>query len=498
MAVTHSEVEARRPAGKLGVRPIAGRGKKETAPPVAFNTPSSVVIRQLFIAGEIAAVFLSGLLAKFLCIDIYLAPEPIDRYLAPLLTGSLLVYLAFCRRELYAPAAVQSVPRAAGTIATSLVLAFLMLTGLGYLFHVAGEYSRFWLLIWVSLSFLTILSGRVLMQGLVGFLAKAGAFRTKVAVYGEGESLSRALEEFALSRPDIEVVGTFGPHLNILGHRKGSASGGLAELMAFARDHATEQILIVPSLLIRKQLPQLVGELSALPCDVELLAQELESGVFPLDVALRGNHVMVGLRRRPIAGWNAALKNAEDKILGLLALVLVAPILTVIAIAIKLDSKGPVFFRQRRHGFNHKVFAVWKFRTMNVLEDGPSMAQAQINDPRVTRVGKLLRKTSLDELPQLINVILGDMSLVGPRPHALAHNDSYGAIVEQYASRHIVKPGITGWAQINGLRGPTNDPELMRQRVEHDLYYIQHWSIWLDLKILALTPFLGFLNKNAL
>jgi putative colanic acid biosynthesis UDP-glucose lipid carrier transferase len=170
----------------------------------------------------------------------------------------------------------------------------------------------------------------------------------------------------------------------------------------------------------------------------------------------------------------------------------------VIAALIKLDSPGPVLFRQRRHGYNHRIIDVYKFRTMSVQENGTHVQQARKDDPRVTRMGRLLRRTSLDELPQLLNVLTGEMSLVGPRPHALAHNQLYAEQLDRYANRHRVKPGITGWAQINGFRGPTEDPEKMRQRVQLDLHYIENWSIWLDLKILVLTPFLGFIHRNAL
>jgi len=166
-------------------------------------------------------------------------------------------------------------------------------------------------------------------------------------------------------------------------------------------------------------------------------------------------------------------------------------------VAIKLDSKGPVFFRQRRAGLDHRKFYLLKFRSMRTADDGPQVVQATRKDPRVTRLGYLLRRSSLDELPQLINVLRGDMSLVGPRPHALAHNDEYGKIVEDYANRHRMKPGITGWAQINGLRGPTGDPRLMELRVQHDLFYIEKWSFMLDLKILLKTPIQVILGKNA-
>jgi len=172
-------------------------------------------------------------------------------------------------------------------------------------------------------------------------------------------------------------------------------------------------------------------------------------------------------------------------------------VMALIALAIKLEGPGPVLFRQKRGGLNHSVFQVLKFRTMRVMEEGAAVTQATRNDTRVTRVGRFLRKTSLDELPQLVNIVLGDMSLVGPRPHALVHDEHYGEMLERYANRHQVKPGLTGWAQVNGFRGETLNPDDMRRRVEYDLEYIDHWSLLFDLKILAVTPFYGFAGRNA-
>ena len=190
-------------------------------------------------------------------------------------------------------------------------------------------------------------------------------------------------------------------------------------------------------------------------------------------------------------------KRIFDLVFSAVALVLLSPVFLFIALAIRWDSAGPVLFRQQRVGRRGRPFHIRKFRTMVV--DAPSRGPAITigQDPRITRVGAFLRRTSLDELPQLINVLRGDMSLVGPRPHAVAHNVQYAQIIDDYLSRHRVKPGITGWAQINGLRGETDTPEKMRARVEHDLYYIDNWSLMLDIKILLLTPLRGFVNKNA-
>jgi putative colanic acid biosynthesis UDP-glucose lipid carrier transferase len=199
----------------------------------------------------------------------------------------------------------------------------------------------------------------------------------------------------------------------------------------------------------------------------------------------------------PIDGSNAIIKRIEDVILSTLILVLISPVLIGLAIAVKVTSKGPVFFKQNRYGIDGKPIKVWKFRSMNVMEDGAKVTQATKNDSRFTPIGQFIRKTSLDELPQFLNVLQGQMSIVGPRPHAVAHNEQYRSLVDGYMLRHKVKPGITGWAQINGWRGETDTLDKMEKRIEFDLEYIQNWSLALDLKIVFLTIFKGFINKNA-
>ena len=184
-----------------------------------------------------------------------------------------------------------------------------------------------------------------------------------------------------------------------------------------------------------------------------------------------------------------AAKRTMDVVCSAIGILLLAPLFVLIAILIKLDSKGPAIFRQRRNGFNSKQFVIFKFRSMTVQEDGETIKQARRDDRRVTRVGQFLRQSSMDELPQLFNVLKGDMSLVGPRPHALAHDNEYKVLIAKYACRHHVKPGITGWAQVSGLRGETGRLEQMIDRVKMDLWYINHWSIALDLTILARTCF---------
>jgi Undecaprenyl-phosphate glucose phosphotransferase len=207
---------------------------------------------------------------------------------------------------------------------------------------------------------------------------------------------------------------------------------------------------------------------------------------------------MLNVFEKPLAGWNYIVKILEDRVLAAGILVLIMPLLLLLAGLIKLDSRGPVLFRQKRYGFNNEVIDVFKFRSMYIdrCEDR-SVVQATKHDPRVTRIGRILRRTSLDELPQFLNVLMGSMSIVGPRPHAVAHNEQYSRLIDEYLARHRVKPGITGWAQVNGLRGETETLEKMEQRVRYDLYYIENWSLLFDIRIILRTLFVGFSHPNA-
>jgi len=206
---------------------------------------------------------------------------------------------------------------------------------------------------------------------------------------------------------------------------------------------------------------------------------------------------VVGLQETPFTGTNRLVKRVSDVILASIILVLISPILLGVAIGVKLSSPGPIIFRQRRNGLDGEEIIVYKFRSMRVMDDGKVVQQATKEDPRITRFGSFLRRSSLDELPQFINVLQGRMSIVGPRPHAVAHNEQYRELIKAYMVRHKVKPGITGWAQIHGLRGETDTIDKMQARVEYDLEYLRNWSLGLDLQIIARTIKLVFFDRNA-
>ena len=207
---------------------------------------------------------------------------------------------------------------------------------------------------------------------------------------------------------------------------------------------------------------------------------------------------MIEVVKTPFSDWMIFIKKVEDIIFSLIALIIFAPLMLIIAAAIWIESPGPVIFRQKRYGYNNKIFEIYKFRSMthNPVQEGKTK-QATKDDARVTRVGKFIRKTSLDELPQIFNVLNGSMSLVGPRPHAVDHNEDYAKVIDGYFARHRVKPGITGWAQINGFRGITDTVDKMESRVKYDVYYAENWSLFFDLQILIGTVFVGFISKNA-
>lgn len=269
------------------------------------------------------------------------------------------------------------------------------------------------------------------------------------------------------------------------------------ELISYARENKVEHIFLLMNWSRQHAIDSILDGLKILPIPVHLVPDANVSHFLRYPLVSAGNTLTAELRRAPLSWKERALKRVLDVGGASVALIVFAPIMLIAAVLIKSTSPGPVFFRQIRNGFSGRAFRIYKFRTMRVLEDGPTVVQATKNDPRVTAIGKWLRKTSIDELPQIFNVLSGDMSLVGPRPHAAAHNSEYEQIIGNYAFRHHVKPGITGLAQVNGYRGETRALELMQKRVEYDLRYINNWSLWLDVAILLRTAAVTFARPTA-
>ena len=270
----------------------------------------------------------------------------------------------------------------------------------------------------------------------------------------------------------------------------------IEEAIHYTRSNSVDCVLLALQWSDERRRNLICERLQILPIPVLLLPDQHILSIFSRAQQL-AREFTVELQRPPLSPAELALKRAADFVLASALLIALVPLFFVVGMLIKLESHGPVIFSQRRKGFNGREFAIFKFRTMNVLEDGPVIRQVRQNDPRVTRVGRILRATSVDEFPQLLNVVLGHMSLVGPRPHAAAHDDDYSKVIAKYAFRQHVKPGLTGWAQVNGFRGETAQLELMERRVDCDLWYIKNWSFWLNLRILVLTSVELLRRRNA-
>jgi Undecaprenyl-phosphate glucose phosphotransferase len=277
--------------------------------------------------------------------------------------------------------------------------------------------------------------------------------------------------------------------------------GTTDDLIALVRRSLIDEVVVALPLRAEARIGELVAKLRSLPVDLRLSLDPIGGG-FPIrGIEEVASIQMLEIIDRPLKNWSAVVKWFEDKILGIACVVAFTPIMGLIALAIRLDSKGPAIFTQERFGFNNNTIRVFKFRTMRMEETDPSGAARTIpGDPRVTRVGRILRRLSLDELPQLFNVLLGDMSLVGPRPHVVAMRAGgrlYHEAVGEYFLRHRVRPGMTGWAQVHGLRGEIDSPENAQARVTYDLWYIDNWSLWLDFRILLATVHVIVTGKNA-
>lgn len=271
----------------------------------------------------------------------------------------------------------------------------------------------------------------------------------------------------------------------------------LGQAVARARNYDPDDILVVLPLSEHARIEGVVQAFKTMPASVHLGTDQLLQRFPALRTMRAGDSASLELVREPLSPFEQFAKRCFDVAFAGAALVALAPLFAAVALAIKLTSSGPVFYRQERHCFNRRRFSIYKFRSMYDRRNDNTFHQAIRNDPRITPVGAWLRKTNIDELPQLLNVLVGDMSVVGPRPHAIAHDEDFEQRISSYARRHNIKPGITGWAQVNGLRGETDTDEKMRARVEHDLAYVDHWSMLLDVKIIALTVFSPRAYRNA-
>jgi putative colanic acid biosynthesis UDP-glucose lipid carrier transferase len=429
-----------------------------------------------------------------------------NEYLVAIGIGALLTANYMHLARLYRFAVLRSFAVQAGTVTASWFAVMVTLMIIAYFGKVSELFSRVWVGTWFVASYISLILLRAMIVLAIERMASAGRLIFNIAVVGAGEYGQRLIEHLNRQKDrGVRIVGVFDDRKTRIPDSVGGypVSGTVDDLLLFARNHEIDQIAVALPWSAEGHLKDIFSKLRTLAVDVKLCPGAIAFELPNLGFGEVAGVPMLTMLEPPLTGWNTLTKTIEDRLLALILVVLLSPLLLGLAAAVKLSSPGPVLFRQRRYGFNNNEITVLKFRTMYWKPDeepagpAPDVRQASRDDPRVTRVGRFLRRTSLDELPQLFNVLRGEMSLVGPRPHAVAHNVQYAAIIDQYLGRHRVKPGITGWAQVNGLRGETAAPELMRRRVQYDLYYIEHWSLLFDLRILILTPFIGLVNENA-
>ncbi|MGL4496019.1 MAG: undecaprenyl-phosphate glucose phosphotransferase [Beijerinckiaceae bacterium] len=365
-----------------------------------------------------------------------------------------------------------------------------------------GEvYSRGTVMAFYSVGFIALSASHLGMVRLVNHLSRNGPMlaRRVFLVGADNHVLGFVSRHWPMSH-GIQIAGVANLSPRALSDHPDSAAQLDRELQAAvaqARQTDIDDVFLLMTRSREEAIDAAINAFLTMPASIHLGSEPVLERFHDAHIARVGRIASLSLVRHPLTAAEIALKRSVDLVLGSIGVLLLIPVALIVAIAIKLDSAGPVFFLQRRYGFNQKPFRIIKFRTMSAMDDGEHVSQARKNDSRITRVGAILRRFNIDELPQLLNVLRGNMSLVGPRPHALAHDHHFMRRIALYARRHNVKPGITGWAQVNGFRGETETDDKMIGRIEHDLYYIDNWSVFLDLTILMLTVFSPKAYRNA-
>jgi Undecaprenyl-phosphate glucose phosphotransferase len=407
---------------------------------------------------------------------------------------------------LYTTASFRTPVRDGLKIASAWSLVFVAALGAIFFLKLDQSYSRVWLLSWYAMGLVLLAGERLALSVIVRILTRQGKLDRRTVIVGGGELADPVLRELTRQDDgDLRILGLFDDRTDrrspdvVAGFPK---LGTVDDLVEFARHTRIDLVIFTLPISAEGRILQMLRKLWVLPIDIRLAAHTNKLRFRPRSYSYIGNVPVIDVFDKPIADWDVVVKWIFDKIVGTLCLIAAAPVMALIALAVKLDSPGPILFRQFRHGFNNEKIEVYKFRSMYVDKlDFTASKQVTRDDPRVTRVGRFIRKTSLDELPQLFNVVFkGNLSLVGPRPHVIiarAADHVYDEVVDGYFARHRVKPGITGWAQINGWRGETDTHEKIQKRVEHDLYYIENWSVLFDLYILAKTPVALLKTENA-
>jgi len=460
-------------------------------------------IPYLFSITDAVTILLASLLSGYLYHRFMgIASPDLKVYFAIGLIASFIYCVRFGRNGYYdfeqaSKPAVEIVEVLASWLSAALLLSFL-----AFLVKISASFSRGSFLLLMSIAPIGLLAMRKFEKHLLSLAIRHGAVgRRNVVVVGDSTETATLDDRDLLALFGASEVARFtltdalAPEL-----RRAEDIATFNAVASFVRKNSTSEILLAVPWHDTARIEFLREQLKVLPVWSRLLPDAQIRSLTNYASSARQKVLSIEIQRAPLRASSLAVKRAADLGLGLIALILLSPILLVAAVAIKLDGPGPIIFRQHRRGFNGQHFLMLKFRSMRVQENGENGAtviQARRNDTRVTRVGAFLRATSIDELPQLVNVLRGDMSLIGPRPHAIAHDNYFEKVLEDYAFRHHVKPGMTGWAQVNGLRGATPTVDLIAKRVKMDLWYINNWSFWLDLQIIIKTVFEVLRKRNA-
>lgn len=372
---------------------------------------------------------------------------------------------------------------------------------IAFLYEDIHNFSRLTISSWALITPLTMISYRILVKALLIKHRKYALKKRSIAIVGAGK-VGQHMSKLITLNPLLgyHVVGFFDDNEDLLNSVVDDVPviGTISSVLASSKKQIFDELYICLPLRCEEKIKQLLNELSDTTIIVKFIPDLFTFDLIHARWTEMNGTPIISVYDTPLSSRTMQLiKRAEDILVSTSIMLLISPLLLAIAAVVKLSSPGPILFKQNRYGINGKEIKVYKFRSMTTLDNGAVIQQATLNDPRITPFGAFLRRTSLDELPQFFNVWQGKMSVVGPRPHAVAHNEEYRKLVPKYMQRHIVKPGITGWAQVNGWRGETDKLEKMEKRVEYDLHYINNWSLWLDIKIIFLTFIKGFINKNA-
>jgi putative colanic acid biosynthesis UDP-glucose lipid carrier transferase len=454
-------------------------------------------IEPLAMATDLATIVFTSVLSSLLYhLQESGTPPDLSKSLgAGILVSALFISLLKIR-GMYRPAELLVLRHQIRGVLLAWTSVFLLLAATVFALKIGNEISRGTSMLFAMFGFISLVVHRSLLRDLLqkGLARNRFSVRNVVLISDQSQIGDGSLLQ-TLSRLGFRVRENF--VFPASGTDPRHRESVIARVIERIRGSDVEEIMIGADPNRWSELRSLVGDLRVLPFPVSFIPVGAASEIFRRPTRELGSAICIELQRGPLSSFEHAAKRCIDVLFAGLALTVLLPLLATAAVAIKLDSPGPILFRQQRCGFNGRCFQIFKFRTMSVLEDGPSIIQAQFADKRVTRIGKWLRRTSIDELPQLLNVLNGNMCLVGPRPHALAHDNEFDKVVHNYAFRRRVKPGLTGWAQVNGYRGPTPTAASVERRVEYDLWYIDNWSLWLDFRILLQTPIEILRGRNA-